>query len=439
MLFATKVVSNRGDGSQHAWGLRKHILAQVELSLRRLHSDYIDLYQIHYYDPHTRLEETLRTMDTLVQQGKVRYVGCSNTAWQVAEALGIARALGIEPLVSVEPEYSMLKRAIEYELLPVAPTSRWAFSPTSRWPAVSSPANIGAASCRAWHPLGYPGTPCRDLLTPENFAVLEQLKLLPRPRPPAGGAGLCLAPGASSGEQCDCWGDNAGTDHGQCQSRWLAPYCRRDGRTGRHAARARPDVAHPDHALTALPAVVALREEEQAAGGHDDVIHGRAATVSPPSSAADGCGRAFCPVGRMTLGVYHTLETEKQRYAVMQAAAAAVGRYLTKRTRASFPLVGHEETVPGIHHFDEQPGSVEAKRRPRTYNRVSLDIQECTLIRYNRRIAALRAKSCWRGWWCLLQRRGLYRKDSTGVTRRDHLSLARSALGARRTLLDATH
>src|SRR5262249_38957092 len=103
-------------------GSRKHILEQVELSLRRLQSDYIDLYQIHYYDPNTRLEETLRTMDTLVQQGKVRYVGCSNfAAWQVAEAMGIARAMGLEPLVNVEPNYRMLKRHIKQELLPCCP------------------------------------------------------------------------------------------------------------------------------------------------------------------------------------------------------------------------------------------------------------------------------------------------------------------------------
>jgi aryl-alcohol dehydrogenase-like predicted oxidoreductase len=114
VVLATKVASNMGQGPNMHGGSRKHILEQIELSLRRLQTDYLDLYQIHYYDPFTPLEETLRTMDTLVQQGKVRYVGCSNfAAWQVADAMGVARALGLEPLVSVEPEYSMLKRAIE--------------------------------------------------------------------------------------------------------------------------------------------------------------------------------------------------------------------------------------------------------------------------------------------------------------------------------------
>jgi aryl-alcohol dehydrogenase-like predicted oxidoreductase len=178
VLFATKVVSNRGDGPNMHGGSRKHILEQVELSLRRLHSDYIDLYQIHYYDPNTRLEETLRTMDTLVQQGKVRYVGCSNfAAWQVAEAMGIARALGLEPLVSVEPEYSMLKRAIEYELLPCCTHFKVGILPY--FPLASG---FLTGKYRRGQPAA-PGTRlavqtrrAETLLTPENFDVLEQLE-----------------------------------------------------------------------------------------------------------------------------------------------------------------------------------------------------------------------------------------------------------------------
>jgi aryl-alcohol dehydrogenase-like predicted oxidoreductase len=119
VLLATKVASNIGDGPNMHGASRKHIMQQVEISLRKLQTDYLDLYQIHHYDPFTPMEESLRTMDHLVQQGKVRYIGCSNfAAWQVAEAMGIAQALGLEPLISVEPEYSMLKRSIERELLP---------------------------------------------------------------------------------------------------------------------------------------------------------------------------------------------------------------------------------------------------------------------------------------------------------------------------------
>src|SRR5262249_56115582 len=85
-VLATKVASNMGDGPNMHGGSRKHILEQVDLSLRRLQTDYLDLYQIHFYDPFTPLEETLRTMDTLVQQRKVPYLGCPNFAWwQVAD------------------------------------------------------------------------------------------------------------------------------------------------------------------------------------------------------------------------------------------------------------------------------------------------------------------------------------------------------------------
>lgn len=179
VLFATKVVSNRGDGPNMHGGSRKHILEQVELSLRRLQTDYIDLYQIHYYDPHTRLEETLRTMDWLVQQGKVRYVGCSNfAAWQVAEAMGLARVLGTEPLVSVEPEYSMLKRAIEKELLPCCAHYNVGILPY--FPLASG----FLTGKYKRHQQAAPGTRfavqtrrAETILTPENFDVLEQLEV----------------------------------------------------------------------------------------------------------------------------------------------------------------------------------------------------------------------------------------------------------------------
>jgi aryl-alcohol dehydrogenase-like predicted oxidoreductase len=178
VLLATKVASNMGDGPNMHGGSRKHIIEQIELSLRRLQTDYLDLYQIHYYDPFTPLEETLRTMDSLVQQGKVRYVGCSNfAAWQVAEAMGTAKALGIEPLISVEPEYSMLKRAIEKELLPCCTRYNVGILPyfplasgflTGKYRRGQRPeagTRLAAQTHRA-----------TTLLTPENFDVLEKLE-----------------------------------------------------------------------------------------------------------------------------------------------------------------------------------------------------------------------------------------------------------------------
>jgi len=99
---------------------RRHIMQAVEASLRRLRTDYIDLYQPHSPDPDTPLEETLRALDDLVRQGKVRYLGCSNyPAWQVALALGISGRGGWARFDCVQPRYNLLYREIESELLPL--------------------------------------------------------------------------------------------------------------------------------------------------------------------------------------------------------------------------------------------------------------------------------------------------------------------------------
>ena len=118
-ILATKVSSRMGEGPNMAGNSRQHIVAEVENSLRRLGTDYIDVYQLHWPDANTPIEETLRTLDDLVKQGKVRYIGCSNfMAWQVCEAAWTSRTCGITPLVSVQPKYSMLDREIEAELVP---------------------------------------------------------------------------------------------------------------------------------------------------------------------------------------------------------------------------------------------------------------------------------------------------------------------------------
>ena len=118
-IIATKVSSVVGEGPNDGGNSRQHIMAEVENSLRRLKTDYIDLYQIHWHDPHVPIEETLRALDDLVRQGKVRYVGCSNfTAWQVCEAAWTSRTLGITEFVSVQPRYSLMDREIEAELVP---------------------------------------------------------------------------------------------------------------------------------------------------------------------------------------------------------------------------------------------------------------------------------------------------------------------------------
>jgi aryl-alcohol dehydrogenase-like predicted oxidoreductase len=119
IVLATKFGKPMDDARTMAGASRRYILFAVEESLRRLNTDWIDLYQVHYPDSVTPIEETLRTLEDLIQQGKVRYIGCSNfPAWQVAEARWTARELGINSFVSCQDEYSLLVRNIERELLP---------------------------------------------------------------------------------------------------------------------------------------------------------------------------------------------------------------------------------------------------------------------------------------------------------------------------------
>ncbi|MDF2681582.1 MAG: adol/keto oxidoreductase [Brevibacillus sp.] len=121
IVLATKVNGRVGNGVNDAGLSRFHIIRAVENSLRRLRTDHIDLYQVHRFDPNTPLEETLRALDDLVHQGKVRYLGASNfAAWQLAKAHGISDRLQLHRFESIQPEYSILSRHIEQELLPFA-------------------------------------------------------------------------------------------------------------------------------------------------------------------------------------------------------------------------------------------------------------------------------------------------------------------------------
>ena len=118
-IIATKVGAPRGDGPNQSGASRKHIMDQVEGSLKRLRTDYIDLYQIHFPDPNTPIDETLITLDNLVTSGKIRYTGCSNfQGWQLAQAMERAKVLQVVPFVSIQPPYSLLDRGVEKELLP---------------------------------------------------------------------------------------------------------------------------------------------------------------------------------------------------------------------------------------------------------------------------------------------------------------------------------
>jgi aryl-alcohol dehydrogenase-like predicted oxidoreductase len=121
VLIATKVRGAMGEGPNDAGLSRHHVIRGAEASLRRLGTDYIDLYQVHEWDGHTPLEETLQALDDLVRAGKVRYVGCSNyAAWQLAKSLWTADKHGLTPFVSNQLYYSLQSRDIENEIVPLA-------------------------------------------------------------------------------------------------------------------------------------------------------------------------------------------------------------------------------------------------------------------------------------------------------------------------------
>ena len=121
VLIATKARFAMGDGPNDAGLSRHHLIRACEASLRRLGTDYIDLFQVHEWDGHTPLEETLSALDHLVNSGKVRYIGCSNyAAWHIMKALGISERKNLQRFISQQIHYSLQARDAEYELVPVA-------------------------------------------------------------------------------------------------------------------------------------------------------------------------------------------------------------------------------------------------------------------------------------------------------------------------------
>lgn len=120
VILATKCFAPTKRGLNNMGLSRKHIIDAVDASLRRLQTDYIDLYQSHGFDPNTPIEESLRAFDDLVTAGKVRYVGCSNyPAWRLGEALRAAERIGVAGYACLQPRYNLLYREIETELLPL--------------------------------------------------------------------------------------------------------------------------------------------------------------------------------------------------------------------------------------------------------------------------------------------------------------------------------
>jgi len=120
VVIATKVFGRMGEGANNVGLSRLHIMQQCDASLKRMKTDYIDLYQIHGFDSLTSLDETMRALDDLVRQGKVRYIGCSNlAAWQVMKAQCISTVRNLEHFVTLQAYYSLVGRDLEREIVPM--------------------------------------------------------------------------------------------------------------------------------------------------------------------------------------------------------------------------------------------------------------------------------------------------------------------------------
>ena len=148
VVLATKAFGETGPGPNARGSSRVHLIEACKASLKRLKTDYIDLYQLHGFDPATPIEESLRALDILVQHGHVRYVGVSNwAAWQIAKALGTSERLGLSRFESLQAYYTVAGRDLERELAPMMRPPRTSGSWCgARWRAASCPANTGVTA-----------------------------------------------------------------------------------------------------------------------------------------------------------------------------------------------------------------------------------------------------------------------------------------------------
>jgi aryl-alcohol dehydrogenase-like predicted oxidoreductase len=178
VVLSTKVYNRMGPGPNDVGLSRRHVLRAVEDSLRRLQTDWLDLYVTHVVDPETPLDETLRALDDLVRQGKVRYIGASNTeAWRLTKSLWVSDRLGLVRYDGVQNEYNLLNRASEAEVLPLAADQDLAVTPFS---PLAGGLLTGKYAPEREHPAGSrltlrPG-PYAGLLTAGTFRAIDALR-----------------------------------------------------------------------------------------------------------------------------------------------------------------------------------------------------------------------------------------------------------------------
>jgi aryl-alcohol dehydrogenase-like predicted oxidoreductase len=225
IVLATKFGMEFGATGVMQGASRRYIMSAVEDSLRRLKTDWIDLYQLHTPDPLTPIAETLSSLDNLVRQGKVRYIGCSNLpAWQVVEAQWIARQQGLEGFISCQDEYSLLQRGLERELQPAMQSYGLGLLPF--FPLASGQIQARCHATRG-HAFRHDAATRRSL---RHRCKLdhrgEPRGFLCQARPWPSGARLLLAAGPSAGCQCHCRRHQARTVGAERQGGRLGPGAR---------------------------------------------------------------------------------------------------------------------------------------------------------------------------------------------------------------------
>lgn len=182
-VIATKFYHPTEEGPNQRGGSRQHILRAVEESLRRLNTDYIDLYQIHRWDGETPIQETMRALEDLLRSGKVRYIGASNfDAWQLTRANAVAELQGWTKFISIKPHYHILERGIEKEVLPACRHLDIGILP---YFPLAGGFLTGKYVQDAPVPPGSRGEEdpyVQSYMTPENFQILESLRAFAQER-----------------------------------------------------------------------------------------------------------------------------------------------------------------------------------------------------------------------------------------------------------------